>query len=74
MSTAIYLQVEPAQVNYLNRIMEGYEYLGTVSTLDRKAGVVLIRTTPDTAEEVRRIIAHLPIPFSYLKKEAELAE
>ena len=61
----IYIQVEPHQVNLVNRIMEGYEYLGVVSTLDRATGLLVIRATPDTAGEVRDILAHLPIAFRY---------
>ena len=67
--TAIYLRINPQHVNYLNRIMEGYEYLGTVSTIDRKDGIVVIRATADTVEEVRTIVENLPIPFAYLEKE-----
>lgn len=64
----IYIQVEPRNVNYINRIMEGYEYLGVVSTLDRKAGILVIRATPDTAGEVHEILAHLPITVQYLER------
>lgn len=65
--TAIYLRIDPQHVNYLNRIMEGYEYLGTVST--RKDGIVVIRATADTVDEVRTIVENLTIPFAYLEKE-----
>jgi len=62
----IYIQLEPKYVNYINRIMEGYEYLGVVSTLNRKEGIVVIRATSDTAPEVHDILAHLPIPVQYV--------
>ncbi|SDE59370.1 DUF4911 domain-containing protein [Sporomusa acidovorans] len=62
----IYIQVEPRYVNYVNRIMEGYEYLGVVSTLDRNKGLLIIRTTPDTISEVREILAHLPIEIQHV--------
>ncbi|WP_425061172.1 hypothetical protein SCACP_19520 [Sporomusa carbonis] len=64
----IYIQVEPKHVNYINRIMEGYEYLGVVSTLDRTAGILVIRATPDTAGEVYDILAHLPISVQYVER------
>ena len=63
----IYIQIEPKYVNYVNRIMEGYEYLGVVSTLDRREGILLIRATPDTANEVREILAHIPIEIHYVE-------
>lgn len=65
----IYIQVEPKNINYINRIMEGYEYFGVVTTLDRTAGILVIRATPDTAGEVREILAHLPITVQYLESE-----
>ena len=65
----IYIQTEPKYVNYVNRIMEGYEYLGVVSTLDRHQGILLIRATPDTAAEVHEILAHLPIEIHYVTIE-----
>ncbi|MBP2634168.1 MAG: hypothetical protein H6Q72_75 [Firmicutes bacterium] len=68
-NTAIYIQLEPKYVNYINRIMEGYEYLGVVSTLDRKEGIVVIRVTPDTIAEVHDILAHLPIAVRYVTPE-----
>ena len=68
-NTAIYIQLEPKYVNYINRIMDGYEYLGVVSTLNRKEGIVVIRVTPDTATEVHTILAHLPIPVKYVTPE-----
>lgn len=65
----IYIQIEPKYVNYVNRIMEGYEYLGVVSTLDRQKGILLIRVTPDTTKEVREILAHIPIDIHYVNIE-----
>ncbi|WWV70855.1 hypothetical protein SOV_21600 [Sporomusa ovata DSM 2662] len=64
----IYIQVEPRYVNYVNRIMEGYEYLGVVSTLDRREGILQIRATPDTTNEVRDILAHIPIEIHYVER------
>lgn len=64
----IYIQIEPKNINFVNRIMEGYEYLGVVSTLDRNEGILVIRATPDTAVEVRDILAHLPIEIKYIER------
>lgn len=63
----ICIQVEPRNVNFVNRIMEGYEYLGVVSTLDRKAGILMIRVTPDTAGDAREILANLPVEVQYIE-------
>lgn len=68
--TQIALQLDPKDINYFNRIMEGYEYLGMVSTLDPKAGLVAVRTTADCAREVCEILAQLDLPFRYADESA----
>lgn len=65
----IKLKIDPRNINFFNRIMEGYEYLGTVTTLDRKAGVVIVRTTPDLRAEVIRVIEHLDMDISIIPEE-----
>ena len=59
MHEEIYVKVNPKDITVVNRIMEGYEYLGMVSTLDSKQGILVIRTTPDFYDEVLDIIHHL---------------
>ena len=46
MSEAIYVRVAPKDINYINRIMEGYEYLGVVTTVKKPEGLLIIRVTP----------------------------
>ncbi|NLU50442.1 MAG: DUF4911 domain-containing protein [Syntrophomonadaceae bacterium] len=46
--------------------MEGYDGLGIVSTLDRRAGLVVIRVTPDTRADVLAIISSLPVNFEFI--------
>ena len=59
MKELVKIKINPKDINFFNRIMEGYEYLGIVSTLNKKDGTVVVRTTPDTYDEVREIIDHL---------------
>lgn len=66
--TAIFIKVAPRDINYVNRIMEGYEYLGVVSTLDPLESKLIIRVTPDTYQEAKDILAHLPIPVEFIEK------
>lgn len=66
MHDAIFIKVEPSDINYINRIMEGYEYLGVVTTVNRKDGVLRIRVTPDTLAEVQLVLEKLPISFAYV--------
>ena len=60
------IKISPEKINYFNRILEGYEYLGVVSTLDKENGIVLIRSTPDTIEDVKNVLENLPIEINYL--------
>ena len=66
MKTEIFLKVNKEDINYINRIMEGYEYLGVVSTIDKKEGIIVIRTTTDMYDEAKAILENLEIDFQYL--------
>ena len=65
-NSILYLQVEPAFITDINRIFEGYEHLALVSTIDRVAGIVQLRATPDTLPEVLKIVEHLPVTAKIL--------
>lgn len=65
MKTEIFLKVNKEDINYINRIMEGYEYLGVVSTIDKKEGIIVIRTTTDMYDEAKVILENLEIDFQY---------
>ncbi|MFA6075233.1 MAG: DUF4911 domain-containing protein [Negativicutes bacterium] len=56
----IKLFVSPENINFFNRIIEGYSHLGTLTTVDSKSGMVFIRCTPDTIAEVELIVDNLP--------------
>ena len=47
--------------------MEGYEYLGVVTTLDKNAGILIISTTEDFYEDVLGIVENMPMPVIRLK-------
>lgn len=66
MEESIRIRIDPKNINYLNRIMEGYEYLGVVTTINREEGLLMIRVTPDTSNEVKKILAKLPIPYDFV--------
>lgn len=68
MTDSIFILVAPRDINYVNRIMEGYEYLGMVSTLDRQEGLLIIRATADTRTQVLEILANLPIPVRLVQE------
>ena len=66
MTEEILIRIDVKHINYLNRIMEGYEYFGVVTTVKDTTGVLRIRVTPDTCREVQNILANLPIEIDYV--------
>lgn len=56
----IYVWIDPADINFFNRIMEGWEYIGVVTSLTEK-GRLVVQTTPDQYEEALKIIKNMPL-------------
>ncbi len=57
--TKVYIEIPPEAVNYINRIIEGYEYLGILTTLDPKRATCQINSTADTRDIVIDVLTHL---------------
>jgi len=55
----------------LNKIIEGYGHLGIVSTIDRKAGLVVVKVTEETYPEIKQILLNLPFQVQILNKNEE---
>jgi len=66
MSDGVYIKVRPCNITFVSRIMEGYEYFGVVTTLDREKGLLVIRTTPDMRPEIQDILMSLPIQVEFV--------
>ena len=43
----VFSHLEPRHTNYINRIIEGYEYLGVMTSVDT-SGRCMLRCTPST--------------------------
>jgi len=71
MSDKIFLQVKPEHIDMLTRIIEAFDHLGVVSTLNREEGLVVIRGTRDTIPEIYEILPTLPFP---VKIEVDLPQ
>ncbi len=59
----IYARISLKNIDMLTKIIEGYDHLGIVSTVNGHAGLVVVRVTPDTCQEIRQILEHLPFPI-----------
>lgn len=57
--TRVYIEIPPEAVNYINRIIEGYECLGILTTLDPKRATCQINSTADTRDIVIDVLTHL---------------
>lgn len=57
--TRVYIEIPPEAVNYIKRIIEGYEYLGILTTLDPKRATCQINSTADTRDIVIDVLTHL---------------
>lgn len=57
--TRVYIEIPPEAVNYINRIIEGYEDLGILTTLDPKRATCQINSTADTRDIVIDVLTHL---------------
>lgn len=57
--TRVYIEIPSDAVNYINRIIEGYEYLGILTTLDPKRATCQINSTADTRDIVIDVLTHL---------------
>jgi len=56
----VYFQAPPSEMTFINRIIEGCDYLGVVTALDGKKGIGFVRTTKDTAGETIEVLQALP--------------
>lgn len=65
----IYAVVEPKKIDMLSKLIEGFEGLGIVSTIDQHKGLVLIRTTTDTGDDLLEILKQMPFPVQVFKTE-----
>lgn len=73
--TRVYIEIPPEAVNYINRIIEGYEYLGILTTLDPKHATCQINSTADTRDIVIDVLTHLTdVDVKILRSREEAVE
>ena len=63
----VYFQAPPAEMTFINRIIEGCDYL------DGRKGLGFVRTTKDTAGETKEVLQSLPIPVRILSRQEAFA-
>ena len=60
MDDHILVRVDSARIDLLNRLVEAWDHIGVVSTLNQQEGRVIIRCTPDTRAELVEVLRHMP--------------
>ena len=63
MKNQIYARLHPGKIDMLTKLIEAYDHLGIVSTLNQTKGLVIIRSTEDSLPELEEILHHLPFPI-----------
>ena len=61
----VYFQIERQHTNYVNRILESYEYVGVMTTVNTE-GLCMVRTTESTRELAKQILQSLPVSVTLL--------
>ncbi|HBS58485.1 MAG TPA: DUF4911 domain-containing protein [Firmicutes bacterium] len=62
----ILIRVDVRDVDYINKIIEAYDGLGIVHTVNSREGIVAVHVTPDTAPDVLAILKHLRVNIEFL--------
>ena len=54
----VYFHIDSTHTNFINRIIEGYEYLGVMTSVDR-SGRCMLRCTPSTKPLAIEVLSSL---------------
>lgn len=63
----VILKLSPRDIDFLTRIMEGFDGIGMVSTVDSSLGLVVVWVTPDTRDEVLKVLEYFPRPLELIE-------
>ena len=62
--TTIMLSVEPRDIDLFNKLLEGYDNLAMVTTVDPGLGRLALRVAENARKDLLAILHCLPIPVS----------
>lgn len=60
----IYVQVEPADIDFFNKLIEGYDNMALVTTVDANLGQLVLRVAHHAKKDIMAVLHCLPIPVS----------
>lgn len=72
----IYLEVQPQDIAYIKFIIESYEILGIIRTVDRAKALIVVLAVPDTIDLTRGLLAALSseIPIRQVPRPNDIGE
>lgn len=74
MKDQIYAIVSPDKIDLLTKLIEAYDHLAVVSTLDRSRGLVIMRSTADNYNDLEEILINLPFSIEVLAEYPQQGE
>ena len=71
----IYLETPPEHVAYVKFIVESYEEVGIIRTVDRRKAIIVLLATPDFAGVAREILRSLmrEVPLKEIERPADVS-
>ncbi len=57
----VWLQVPPRRIDYINKIIEAYDNLAMVSTVDPAEGILVCHVTPDMRPVLLKLLSKLRV-------------
>ena len=72
----IFLRVRRKDIAYIKEVIESYEGIGIIRTLDRHAAIIVVLSTSDFAAAVRDVVASIAthLPCEEIPRPAEAQE
>jgi hypothetical protein len=72
----IYLEVRPQDIAYIKFIIESYEILGIIRTVDRTKAIIVVLVVPDAMELAQGVLAALgdEIPIRQIPRPDEIGD
>jgi hypothetical protein len=57
--SSLHLKISPDRIHYLKFILEGYDNLAILSTVNARQGLVEIRYPPDNEKDLRYLLTEI---------------
>jgi hypothetical protein len=72
----IYLEIAPENIAYVKFILESYEEIGIIRTVDRKKAIIVLLAMSDFVDIAHEIIESLKrdIPLAEISRPADMAD